>query len=129
MLKVPESSELTSFDIRDYKVPPVEKYTDKRGYMYIVFDSLFPDYIKVGRTFDCNKRLIGYNSDKPYPTAKMLFISKLFDDVNDVERRVLSYMYDHTPPTTLSREWFDITYKQMIIDIVEKAEKDVSLLV
>ena len=93
--------------------------------MYVLFDSNFPDYIKVGRTADCKKRLLGYNSDKPYPTAKMLFISKMFEDVHDVERRVLNYMYDHTAPTTLSKEWFMIEHKDKLITIIEKAEKEI----
>ena len=122
MLKVPDPEELTDFDIRNYKVPPLEKYNDKRGYMYVVFDSIYPEYIKVGRTFDCHKRLVGYNSDKPYPTAKMIYISELFEDVVDMERRILAYMYDNTPPTTLSKEWFLIEHKQLILDIILKAE-------
>ena len=125
MLKVPETGDLTEFDISDFCTPPLEKYTDRRGFMYILFDSNFPDYIKVGRTADCKKRLLGYNSDKPYPTAKMLFISKMFEDVHDVERRVLNYMYDHTAPTTLSKEWFMIEHKDKLITIIEKAEKEI----
>lgn len=123
MIKVPDTEELTEFNISDYSVPPLEKYIDRRGYIYVLFDSIFPDYIKVGRTSDCKKRLVGYNSDKPYPTAKMLFISDMFEDVNEVERRILAYMYDNTPPTTLSKEWFEIKHKQKILKIIEKAEK------
>lgn len=123
MIKVPDTEELTEFNIADYSVPPLEKYTDRRGYIYVLFDSIFPDYIKVGRTSDCKKRLVGYNSDKPYPTAKMLFISDMFEDVNEVERRILAYMYDNTPPTTLSKEWFEIQHKEKILKIIEKAEK------
>ncbi|WXB47978.1 hypothetical protein WCWAEYFT_CDS0276 [Vibrio phage VB_VaC_TDDLMA] len=126
MIKVPETSELADFNIADYSTPPLEKYTDRRGYLYIVFDSAFPDYIKVGRTSDCKKRLIGYNSDRPYPTVKMLFISEMFEDVNEMERRVLSYMYDNTPPTTLSKEWFEIQHKDKLIEIIEKAEREYS---
>lgn len=123
MIKVPKTEELSDFNIADYAVPPLEKYTDRRGYMYILFDSIFPDYIKVGRTSDCKKRLIGYNSDKPYPTAHMLFISDMFENVHEVERRILAYMYDNTPPTTLSKEWFEIKHKDIIIKIIEKAER------
>jgi len=125
MLIVPDTEDLTEFNIADYTTPPLEKYTDRRGFMYVLFDSNFPEYIKVGRTSDCKRRLIGYNSDKPFPTAKMLLISKMFEDVNEVERRVLSYMYDHTPPTTLSKEWFEIQHKEKIIKIIEKAEKEI----
>ena len=119
MIKVPLTEELSDFNLRDYVVP---SYVDRRGYMYILFDRVFPDFIKVGRTSDVRKRLMGYNSDKPFPTARMLYISKLFEDVNDTERKILEYMYDNTAPSTLSREWFEIEHKQMIIDIIEKAE-------
>jgi hypothetical protein len=125
MIIVPDTEDLTEFNIADYTTPPLEKYTDRRGFMYVLFDTNFPEYIKVGRTSDCKRRLIGYNSDKPFPTAKMLLISKMFEDVNEVERRVLNYMYDHTPPTTLSKEWFEIQHKEKIIKIIEKAEKEI----
>lgn len=123
MIKVPDAAELDNFNLADYVVPPLEKYTDRRGYMYILYDSIFPDFIKVGRTSDVKKRLQGYNSDKPYPTAKMLYISELFENVHDVERKILAYMYDLTQPTTLSKEWFEIKYKDSIMSIIEKAER------
>lgn len=125
MIKVPDTEDLTEFNIADYSTPPLEKYTDRRGYIYILFDNNFPDYIKVGRTQDCKKRLVGYNSDKPFPTAKMQFISKMFEDVNEVERRILAYMYDHTQATTLSKEWFEIKHKEKLIKIIEKAETEI----
>jgi hypothetical protein len=123
LIKVPNTEDLTEFNISDYSVPPLEKYTDRRGFLYILFDSQYPEYIKVGRTSDCKKRLTGYNSDKPYPTAKMQYISEMFDDVNEAERRVLAYMYDNTPPTTLSKEWFEIEHKDKLIKIIQKAEE------
>lgn len=122
MIKVPQSDELSDFDLRDYSVPV---YKELRGYMYILRDDIFPEYIKVGRTSDIRKRLQGYNSDKPYPTAKMLFISRLFEDVNEVERKILQYLYDNTSPTTLSREWFEYKHIDKIKDIIEKAENNV----
>lgn len=121
MFKVPLSSELDDFDLRDYSVPV---FKETRGFMYILFDDVFPDFIKVGRTSDCRKRLQGYNSDKPYPTARMLYVSRMFEDVNEVERRILKYMYDNTSPSTLSREWFLIEHKEMIKEIIEKAERE-----
>lgn len=122
MIKVPLPEELTDFNIADYSTPPLEKYTDRRGFIYIVHDSAFPEYIKVGRTQDCKKRLIGYNSDRPYPTVRMKYISKMFENVNEVERRILSYMYDCTQPTTLSKEWFEGEHEQKLIEIIQKAE-------
>lgn len=123
LIPVPLSDELSDFDLRDYCVPV---FKETRGFMYILYDDAFPQYIKVGRTYDCRKRLQGYNSDKPFPTARMLFISRLFVDVNEVERRILKYMYDNTSPTTLSREWFKIEHKEKIKNIIERAEKELT---
>lgn len=122
MIKVPNLEDLSEFDVREYRTPPLDKYTDRRGFIYILYDHIFPSYIKVGRTADCHKRLIGYNSDKPYPTAKFLYLSRMFDDAYEVERRILAYMYDNTPPTTLSKEWFEIEHKERLVEIIEKAE-------
>lgn len=124
MIEVPSTSELSDFNLKQFTLPPLEKYVDKRGFLYIVYDSVFPENIKIGRTGDLFKRLTQYNADKPYPTAKMLYVSKMFENVNDMERRVLTYMYDNTSPTTLSKEWFELKHKQMIIDIIEKAENE-----
>jgi len=123
MKKVPDSKELSDFDLTDFKVPALEKYTDKRGYMYIVFNSKFPEYIKVGRTSDAYKRLQQYNADTPYPTSKMLYVSELFENVNIAERKILRYMYECTEPTTLSKEWFEYEHIEKIINIILKAEE------
>lgn len=123
MIKVPENSELSDFNIKNFEIPPLEKYVDRRGYIYILYNEVFPNYIKVGRTGNLHKRLVQYNSDAPFPTAKMLYISEMFEDVHEIERRILQYMYSHTQPTTLSKEWFEIQHKDTIIDIVEKAER------
>jgi hypothetical protein len=123
MIKLPDLSELSDFNLSDYSVEPLEKYVDRRGYMYILFDYKFPEHIKVGRSSDCKKRLYAYNTDKPYPTSKYLYISEMFDNVIEVERRILSFMYDNTSPTTASKEWFEIEHKEKIIHIIEKAEQ------
>lgn len=122
MIKVPDSSELADFNISDFVVPPLEKYTDKRGFMYILKNDAFPGYIKVGRTSNIKRRLDGYNSDSPYKVAKMCYISDMFEDVNETERKILQYLYDETAPTTLSREWFLEELEDKIISIIEKAE-------
>jgi len=122
MFKIPNSEELDNFDLRSCSLSPLQKYTDRRGFMYILKDETFPEYIKIGRTSDLYKRLGQYNADKPFRTARMLYVSSIFANVNEVERRILSYMYDNTAPTTLSKEWFMIEHLQKLIDIVTKAE-------
>lgn len=122
MYKVPDPEELSDFDIREFVVPPLEKYIDRRGYIYILYDRMFPTFIKVSRTNDVYKRLLQYNSDKPFPTAKMLYVSKMFENANEAEKKILDYMYSKTTPSTLTREWFHIKYLDILKEIIERVE-------
>lgn len=119
MIQVPHPEELKDFKLDEFEVP---KYTERRGYLYILEDDVFPDFIKVGRSTSVQKRLYMYNSDKPYNTARMVLVSKLFENQNEAERKVLEYLYSVTPPTTLSREWFPKEYKSLIQETIEKLE-------
>lgn len=122
MIQIPHPQELKDVDLTEFSI---EKYVDRRGFMYILFDEIFPEYIKVGRTSDVQKRLVGYNSDKPFRTARMLFVSSLFEDANTTEKTVLDYLYSVTSPTTLSREWFEIKHLELIKETIERLENDI----
>lgn len=47
---------------KDYVVSEIPKIVDTRGYIYIVQDSVFPDF---------------FNTDKPYPSTNVTFITRL----------------------------------------------------
>lgn len=119
MLKIPHPQELEHVDLTVYSV---DKYVERRGFIYIVFDEIFPEYIKVGRTTDVQRRLQTYNSDKPFKTSRMLYVSRLFLDQNQTEKAILEYLYSVTAPTTLSREWFLIEHLDLIKETIEKLE-------
>ncbi len=111
--------------IADYEVCLLsEKITYTRGYIYVLKDKAFPLNIKVGKTHDLAKRLAAYNSDKPFPTADYIYISKVFDNKDTVEKYILDYIYKRTNPTTFSKEWFDTQYMDLLIDTVKSAEKE-----
>lgn len=52
----------------------------------------------------------------------MLYITSMFQDSVSTEKTVLDFLYSKTPPTTLSREWFPIEYKDLILETLEKME-------
>ncbi len=116
--------ELSKIDIADFTLEPLPKQVDNRGYIYVVYDSAYPDWIKVGKTVDPKKRLAAYNSDKPVKTASMQIISCQFDNVSLVEKAILRKMYEITAPSTASLEWFSFDYKQTIIDYIKVAENE-----
>lgn len=114
--------EFSKINISDLSLDALPKVVDTRGYIYIVRDSVFPDWVKVGRTVDPKKRLMAYNSDKPFPTARYVNMSKCFADVIEVERVILEKMYEIASPSTASREWFEIEHLKGLQELILLAE-------
>ncbi len=110
-------------DLDKFTIPIAEKQIETRGYIYIIEDSVFPQHIKIGRTFDLKKRLAGYNTDKPFPTASFSYISKQFKDVIRAEKAILNHLYKKTQPTTFKKEWFEISHKELLVTTLTKAEE------
>lgn len=52
----------------------------------------------------------------------MLYLTEMFEDSVSAERAVLELLYSKTPPTTLTREWFPIEHKELIIETLERME-------
>ena len=108
------------FNMEDFDISP--KPEDK-GFLYIVMDTAYPEFFKVGKTTSMSKRLSGYNSDKPYPSAYLYAISREFIQHSDAEAKVLQYLYANTNPTTFRREWFNIEYLELAMRALEAAEQ------
>lgn len=107
---------------KDYVVTELPKVIDTRGFIYIVQDTVFPDFFKIGRTADMVKRLTAYNADKPYPSTNVTFITREFKDCHLVESRILDYLYKHTCPTTFKKEWFLIEHLEIAKELMLEAE-------
>jgi len=112
-----------------YAVEPLPKEVDTRGYIYLVKDKVFPDFIKIGRTGNMHKRLAAYATDKPYPTTYLVCISGMFKDAVEVEARILAEMYKQAQPTTFRKEWFKLEHEQLCLDLIDAAEEHFELLV
>ena len=117
-----KEDEFSKININDLTLEALPKVVDTRGYMYIIKDKAFPDWVKVGRTVDPKKRLQAYNSDKPFPTSSYTNISKCFVDVIEAERVILEKMYTLASPSTASREWFEIEHLSTIQKLIVLAE-------
>ena len=89
-------------------------------------DSKFPEYIKVGRTFNPSDRLQAYNGDKPYDTCRYLAISKPFVDVISVEKEIL--VTARLDSATARLEWFDVSKTKELIDLIYAMELKHKLL-
>ncbi len=118
-----EEGVFLNVDVDQFEVAPLPKVTDNRGFIYLVEDTAFPGYVKIGRTINMKKRLAIYNSDKPFNTTRLIAISKEFTDVTYVEKKILEHMYAKTSPTTLSREWFESANAYLLKKLMSDAEQ------
>lgn len=115
-------------DVSPFVVPPLPKVVDNRGYLYILTDTAFEGYFKIGRTIDMHKRLQAYNADKPFKTTFVYAISIPFHDAVEVESKVIKAMYKVTSPTTFSREWFLIEHLEQAVVFIQQAEATFKLM-
>ena len=102
--------------------PASEKVTITRGYIYLLEDSSYPDYIKLGMTRDLQRRYQEYNAHKPYNTADYIAVTEVFADVLYVERKMLEVLRKRIMPIGARNEWFDIEHKDLLLTALEDAE-------
>lgn len=106
-----------------HSYPAYEKREIKRGYIYILRDDVFPEYIKIGMTRDLAKRYRDYNQHKPFNTAEFIAVSEVFNDVVTVEKKILAALVKEITPIGAKKEWFEAVHEDRLKEIVEEAEQ------
>jgi len=104
----------------------IQKITNTKGYIYLIRDTAYPLHIKVGKTTNLYKRLRYYNEHKPYPSAKYSYISRVFGNKDEAEKKILAYLYNHIEPTTFRNEWFEVKHEALLLEVVTAAEAELS---
>lgn len=116
-------NDLSEVLLSDYpSYPSVKKIDIKHGYIYLIEDSSYPEYIKLGMTRDLNRRYKEYNQHKPYNTAEYVAVSEVFEDVIRVEKKILEVLIKEFQPIGTRLEWFEIKHKERIEEIIKDAE-------
>ena len=87
--------------------------TEKRGFVYIITNKAWPEYVKIGRAFDPDARLSGYQTSCPYRDYELRY-AVYFNDCYQAERSV-HYMLDKW---RRGGEWFfaDVEEATQLID-------------
>ena len=128
MLKIHNT--MSEASLEDHKSFPSSYKVDiKHGYIYLLKDSVFPEYVKLGMTRDLQRRYKEYNAHKPYNTAEYIAISEPFDDVTQVERRILEVLVKKIQPIGAKQEWFEVKHLDTIMDVVNEAESHFHLYI
>lgn len=96
------------------------------GYIYLIFDSAFPNYIKIGYTIEIKERLNTYNQIRPLDTCSYVYISKLLHNIVKLEKTLLRKINTYAYSTPNRLEWFSVDYKEKIIAEIKAAEADIN---
>lgn len=117
----------TCIDCESRKVKnPTKEVKKQEGYLYLLIDNCFPEYIKIGYTIDHVRRLVDYNRQKPFDTCSYIYVSKALLNVFKLEQSILSAMYMKTAPTPDRNEWFSIEWKDKLLKLIKVAEDKAS---
>lgn len=104
---------------------PKKAYVNSSGYMYLVFDSVYPEYIKIGYTTNLGKRISRYNGNRPLDTCSYVYQSKLLVNILSVEADILQRINTYAHSTPNRNEWFSVNYKEKLIEEIKLAEDDI----
>ena len=87
--------------------------TARDGFVYIITNKAWPEYVKIGRAFDPFARLSGYQTSCPYRDYELRY-AVYFEDCHQAERSV-HYMLDKW---RRGGEWFfaDVEEATQLID-------------
>lgn len=94
------------------------------GYLYVLFDSVYPAYIKIGYTTNKKTRLIHYNANRPLDTCNYVYVSKRLNNIFKREQDILRRIYTYAYSTPNRKEWFSIEYKERLIQEIKHSEAD-----
>ena len=78
--------------------------TEKRGFVYVITHPAFPGYVKVGRAYDPESRLKGYQTGCPH-RAYELYAAVYFEDCHFAEHEIHARLCAHEG----CGEWFAIS--------------------
>lgn len=85
----------------DYTTALHAEKTDKRGFVYVITHPMYPEYVKIGRAFNPESRLRGYQTGCPFRGYKLHY-SVYFHDCYQAERE----MHLRLDRYKMEGEWF-----------------------
>ncbi len=88
----------------------------QEGYVYVITNKAWPEWVKIGRAIDANDRLRSYQTNSPLRDYWIVH-SVYFEDVNAAERKahLIAARMTGTPWNKVDNgEWFKLTQEQAV---------------
>lgn len=86
--------------------------TEARGFLYVIVNPAWPDYVKIGRAFDPESRCRQYQTGTPHRDYKVVH-EVYFHDCHWAERE----MHARLDPARVGGEWFFMSPQQAVHSI------------
>jgi hypothetical protein len=102
---------------------PVETTASKAGFVYVIYNPVWDDWYKIGKTDDLEKRLRSYQTGDPHRAYKICY-EMSFDDCHKAEQQILSVMQDDDK-ILKKKEWVSTTIDRIrnVIHEVKRNER------
>jgi hypothetical protein len=97
----------------DYVTATKAQATERRGFVYIISHPRFNGYIKIGRAFDPESRLAGYQTGCP-ERAYRLDYAVYFEDCHGAEQKI----HAHLAGSRVQGEWFAMA-QHVAVNIID----------
>ena len=96
----------------------MNKNRNKEGYIYIISNTNFPNYYKIGVTEDIKSRLRTYQTSSPLRNYKIEYYVQ-HPDCYEAEKAI----HESLKPFALSKknEWVEINNLQIVIDRLDES--------
>jgi hypothetical protein len=89
----------------------VQTTTDSSGFIYLLVNPAFPEWVKVGKTIDTKRRLRNYQTGDPFRLYRLVKVWPTPDRHRD---EALAELYLEWGAVDQQGEWFRTTAEQAI---------------
>lgn len=98
------------------------KQRSKEGFIYIISNSNYPDYYKIGVTTNISSRLRTYQTGSPHRNFKIEYYI-FHPDCYEAEQRIKQMM--HYFATDIKNEWYKVSREIAIARLDEQLDVDI----
>lgn len=103
---------------QEFSVAQRAEKKDVRGFVYVIFNPAWEDYCKIGRAFDPESRLRGYQTSSPFRDYQ-LYGARYFDNAAQAESEMHMRLAEHRE----EGEWFYIEPARALVEIDKLQEQ------
>ena len=95
-----------------------KELTNRDGFVYVITNKAWPHAVKIGRAFDPDSRLAGYQTSSPYRDYELQY-AVYFEDCYEAERTI----HRRLDADRLDGEWFQFPIEDAIDAIDQLREQ------